>query len=88
MFVDCHNKIDITFKFCTFSYKAISQIGANYQLNCVNGIKDTGYLLCMFCVPGATSNYFQEPIQKTILKAILKIAQQSHLLSTLKEILY
>ena len=45
MFVDWHNKIDITFKFCTFSYKTISQIGANYQLSCVNGIKDTGYYI-------------------------------------------
>ena len=36
----------------------------------------------MFCVPGATSNYLGSKVKK---KPNLKTAQQSHLLSKLKE---
>lgn len=37
--------INRTFKCCTFCYRAISHIRANYQLICVNGNKSIDYLI-------------------------------------------
>lgn len=50
---------------------------AKYQLSCYNGNKVMDYLTVYVFVPGTFSKYFLEQGQR----AILKIAQQSHLTS-------